>query len=258
MNIKKLSFLPLIGGGIVFLSFLGTFFFIQKWFLFLLLFSVCLFMILSRFHVLPLGEKIRSLHFWNFALPLLIFTWSAFAFGIFFPYEWMLQILAPGVGFFSFLFLRYIFIYFRQPLFSDEKNLLHLSLFLNTFSIFFLVFATSSAMLFLNLHFAFSLLILSSSIFLIYQFFWINKAESRRYILFACIVSYLMLEMFWTFSLLPISLSVTSFLITLIYFLSCSLGYLSLHKQCTRKKVSQYLLMSAFLSLLVILTAEWR
>lgn len=258
MSMRRLSLLPLLGGIIVALCFLGTFFFVQGWFWFLVFFSGSLFIILLRLHVLSGWKNVRSLHFWNFAVPLLVFTWSAFAFGIFFPYQWMFQILAVGIGFFTFLFLRYIYIYFRQPLILGEKDLPHLSLFLNTFSVFLLVFTVSSAMLFVNLHFVFSLLILSSSTLLTYQYLWMNQEDPRRSVLFACIISYLILQIFWTSSLLPINLSVTSFLIALMYFLLCSFTHLSFHEQCTKKKVTQYLLAGTFLSLLVILTAEWR
>ena len=217
------------------------------------------FVFVMKINSLPFFEKIKSGNFWNFWFPLVAFDAGALLFSLIMTNPQYIHLLSFVVAFFSFLYLRSLFVYFRQPLFYEEHMLPNILLSINTLSLFMLTSALH-AFLFLVLNFSFvivSVVLLFVSFLLSYQYFWTNHIPSVRSLVSACTVSLIMVQLVWALRFLPFGYIVVGLILSLIFHVFQNFIIFWIQDIWEFKLVRKYIIIGLAIFAFIFTTAQW-
>ncbi|HLD81733.1 MAG TPA: hypothetical protein VJA22_00825 [Patescibacteria group bacterium] len=212
-----------------------------------------------RINVLPIKEKFFSASYWHFSLPLLFFVVNSILFSIVLERQLYFHVLALFTAFFSFLYLKYIVIYFRLPLFNDEKALPNISFFLNTSTVFFLSDSLLAFILLLNLDVVLSFLIFLAELWLLsFQTLWVSRINPIKATVYALVITIIFAELFWVFRFLPLDYTIVALIMAGFFHLLLNLSVFWIQDLWEFKLVRKYIIIGLVLLFVVLGTAQWK
>jgi hypothetical protein len=202
--------------------------------------------------------KIRTFQFWHFLGTPTVYLLSSF--GMIFLLEQQTASLALAVlsVLFLVLFAEYIFQYTHLPSQYQPFSIEYLTLLLNILTIFFLSSVAYGVNLLIQTPlWALAPIFFLLSIFILYGTFWVSKADEVRSKPFAIAGSLLTTEFFVAFSFLPSGLYTNAAFITLFFYLFLGLTRAEVRHKLSKQVALRYIITSAILLILIIVSANW-
>lgn len=208
----------------------------------------------------PAFEKLRALIFWNFLIPVIFFYGTAFFWTLFLPSKIYAHLMGLFTAFFVFIYFRYLKMYFRAPIFYDEKTLINLSLFFGIFSLFFIYSTLMSAVLLLNFPLVLASLIYATVVLLVvYEYLWIVGVESIKSFIYGLVVAFAFLQFFWSLNFLPVDFFTLTFVMTIFFFVIIKIITFRFQEDdFSFQRIRKYIIIGLLMILLVFLTTRWR
>ncbi len=208
--------------------------------------GLALFVIITSAYILRHDFKERG---WSITILPFIYFLSLLFFHLFIPKGIWQHLFAVAFSL-SYFFLIARAIHFAFPTWNW---------FFTYFTIFFL--AASSFGLFFHLYFpvwAVCLIVLTGSFFLSYQLFRRAKVAHFRQILFALIISFILSQIMWTLSFLPVNYVTTGGVIFISFYVLGELVNHYFHYTLKRKIILEYIFLSVLTIFLIFLSTRWK
>ncbi len=200
-----------------------------------------------------------SINFWNFLISPFLFLVGGIIF-ISFSDNWLikhLSVLFLTLG--NTIFIYWLIIHSYHKYKYKKHSLSNISRVINISTIFFWFTNFSNFNAFLRLP-TWNLILLSTiiSYFVIYQFFSINKIKWSATKIFVLILTGIIIEFFYVLTWLPLLSMVKAILITSIYYFLTGLAKHYLESTLAKTVYLRYSLITAFIWLIILLTARWE
>ena len=220
---------------------------------------VLVFFALWKINTLPFFLKFAGKRFWYMALPLLMFVAGIIVFSVFLENSKYVHVCALIVTLLVYVYLSYIMVYFRQPLFYEDATLQNLILLLNTANFFLLTTDFLAAHLLLQIPF-FSLFFLYIGVvyLLISPVFWIMRFDQVKSFVYSLVILMCFAQLFWAMRFLPLNYTIASFCITVLFHLALNLSIFWIRDEWEFKVVRKYIIIGMVLFVSVFGTAQWR
>lgn len=204
-------------------------------------------------------KVITDFEFINFLLPPLLLNLSSFIFIIFLPRGSLRHLVIISVAFFSFLFLRSIYLYFYRPEEYPKESLENISSYLVLITIYFVSAGLLGLIIFANfLLWQAVIIYLLINFLLAYRLFGVSQVKTETSWLFIFVLCLVMGEFFWTVNFLPLNFYVNGLLLTIVFYLFFSLSRRRFSDTLEERLIWYYLILSLIIFLIVLFTAEWR
>lgn len=157
-----------------------------------------------------------------------------------------------------FLYLESVFHYFyetKKVLLLDLKNIIA---YINLVAIFFLTAFLINLHIFINfsIWLVFALVAVATFVLMICQL-QVNKIKWRKSLLYALLMSMMMLEILISVIFLSVSFYVSAMVLTVLYYLLSSILVLNAKENLTKSAVWQYLAFTVVVILIISLTSQW-
>lgn len=204
------------------------------------------------------AARILSPEFFNFLIILVFFVFNGLGLVLFIEGEIYVWLIGAVVGFFTALYLEYLFILFYRTAYYPPTSLENICSYLS-----FLTFGG----LFSNLYNFYmwlgvslvwlSLGALISVLLLVNQMLWVNKIKFNKYWVYPIVIAIILVELFWVIGFIPTSAYVSGMTMALIYYVLFALARLNLLKELSARMAWRYLAAGVAAILLILLTAKW-
>ena len=204
------------------------------------------------------GRRIFKSKFWNFLISPLIFILAGWLFTIFLDNNRGRSLVLLAIIFFYWLFFEVVYHYlYRRPRYQAH-SLGNISSYLNTLSIFLLTSGFFNLVIFLEFPFWPLAVILPMVVGLLtHQLLWANEipiATSRPYSL---IISFIITELYLAIILLPTSVYVNGFILTVGYYIMSGLAKNWLLSIRDKSVFARYLTIGFILFIIILVSAKW-
>jgi hypothetical protein len=196
--------------------------------------------------------------FFNLLLSPLLFSFASLCFSILLVSDFLYYGIASVTAFVLYVIVKQYQLYFRYPFKYQPYTLESISLYSAVGSAYFLCTAAFGLAIFTRFSWGLLLLALGICVWsLSYQFFWVNKFDTRKSVLFASTISLIVLQMFFALSYLPTGYFVNGFVLAVCYyaFLGFSKNYLQ--NTLTKNRIWVYLIVIIAALAATLLTAQW-
>jgi len=193
-----------------------------------------------------------------FLISPIIFAFSSLLISLFLVNEVLFYVISAGGALILYIILKQYQLYFRYPFKYQPYTLESLSMYTSIVSVFFLACSAYGLLLFTGLDWQFVLLGLSLIVGLLcYQFFWINKIESKKSLLFSFVITLIEMEVFFAVTYFPTSYFVSGFILASIYYAMLGFSKYYIQNTLSKARVWGYLIVLFVTLLGVIITAQW-
>lgn len=212
--------------------------------------------VLSIWHLT--GRNFFTQKFWQFIITPLLLLASGILFLVFLEGYWLKQFYLLGLATLIWLFLTVVFFRFYTPLKYQIHSLENISSHLNLITVFLVTSSFFSLIIFLAIPF-WVLLISFCLVFILlnYQLVWSSGVNLSRGWLYLGVITLVSAEIFWATSFLPVSIYVSSLIITLCYYLLAGLTRNWFLEIWEGKVIRRYLLISLVSLIVILATAKW-
>lgn len=196
---------------------------------------------------------------WNLAgAPWLFLASGA---GLFILVEFPVQrlTLALVVSVLMFLFSEQVFAYVHTPAVYQAYAIQHLSLGMNVLTLFFLSAFAFGLRLFLQTPLYFLAPVVAAAAgYVMYQTLWVSKMEHARALVYAAAGGVISAELFLSLVLLPLGFYPNAAIFAFVAYVFLGISRASFLGQASRPLVTRYLVAGGLLSIIVLVTAQWR
>lgn len=258
---KKTLLLTLLTPALIFLC-LEAYLILPNFFYILLIIASVLIFFTVKYFIkksIPMSE-IEGLKkkWWNFFLtPVILLISISFYLTLVFNRAFI-QILIIGLTVLLYIYFKEIYHFLVKPSRYKEKSLETLFLYLSFISVFFFASAIYGLQSFLNFPVRILMMVmLLITVFTVRQIIWVHKIKGRLGTLFIIIASFLLFQVSWVLSFLPLNYNVTGLSLGIFFYVVINLIKSYLEKTLDKARIKTYLIMGLVTILLILLTAKW-
>lgn len=196
--------------------------------------------------------------FFNLLLSPLLFAFASLCFSLLLVNDFLYYGIAALTAFVLYVIVKQYQLYFRFPFKYQPYTLESISLYSAVGSAYFLCTSAFGLVIFTRFSWEIMIVALGLSVWLLtYQFFWVNKFDTQKNILFASTIALIMVQLFFALSYLPTGYFVNGFVLSVCYyaFLGFSKNYLQ--NTLTKNRIWLYLIVIIAALAAILLTAQW-
>jgi len=204
------------------------------------------------------GYQFSRVKFWNFFITPFIFLASSWLFIIFLDGGWLRQLVIFAVVVLNWLFLKVMFLYLYHRPKYQAHTLGNISGYISLVSVFFLIAGFFSLKIFLGISFwpltgaVFIIVVL-----LIYQLLLASQVPISSIFPYATVIALVLSEIFIVVNLLPVSIYVSSLVVSLSYYLLSGLSRNWLLNIKERGVLIRYLTIGLTSLIIILASAKW-
>ncbi|HUT22101.1 MAG TPA: hypothetical protein VMX18_01680 [Candidatus Bipolaricaulota bacterium] len=196
--------------------------------------------------------------FWGLVISPLIYVISSISFSLFLNKGWTLHLFAVFSGIVLFLYLGRILDFKFYPARYQPYSLENFSWYLNILTVFLFCSFVYAMVVFLKINSLFlALTVLLVSCLLTYQLFWVNKIKFSDGRIFVFSISFILVELFGALYYLPTSYFVNGLVMTIAFYLMTGLARFFLLGSLDKKRIINFVIISAVCFAVILLTAQW-
>ena len=204
------------------------------------------------------GWQPRSGTFWNLVFAPLAFSVSGMALFLLLETTWERAAVAVLVAVIVFAFSEQVFAYVHVPVTYQPYAIQHLSLGMNTLTVFFAAAFSFGTRTFMQTPLWMStpaMFILST--YVMYQALWVSKMEHERARAYGLCGGVVMAEVFLALSFLPTGIYVNAAMTALAAYAFLGLSRAWFLEQANHRLITRYVVAVTVFAALLFLTAQW-
>ncbi len=220
--------------------------------------TVAIFLFASR-QLLHSGSKRER--WWDLSILPVVFTSGLIVFSVILPKTFVQPMFLADI-IFLYLYWRALYYHLHSSSPASERSnsevLLNLSVYGNFLAVYFIASSVYGIEAFLGVNVWLLILVMFAAVELIvYQVFWANRIDLRRGAIFILLVGFILAELGWTVSFLPLSYYILGLILAVCYYMIIGLTRFYLSGSLNAGTVKKYLIFG-FLSLIaVMLSVRW-
>ncbi|MFZ5364941.1 MAG: hypothetical protein ACOZBH_01935 [Patescibacteria group bacterium] len=196
--------------------------------------------------------------FFSFLISPLVFVAVTILFALFIDKTWLYHLYAGFVAIFLFVYLGRMLDYKFYPTRYQPYSLENFSWYMAMLSTFLFFSFAFGLIIFLKMKLLFlALIVLAFSLLLLYQIFWINKIQFADSHVFIVAIAVVLVELFAAIYYLPTGFYVNAFILTVAFYLMTGLARAFLSGSLDKKKIINFLAISAVCLVAILATARW-
>jgi len=199
-----------------------------------------------------------NIEFFSFLISPFIYVTSCIAFVLFVEENLFYHAFAVAASIFLFIYLGRILDYKFYPKRYQPYSLENFSWYLNLIISFVFFSFIYALIIFIKVKMIYLVVpVLAVSMLLAYQLFWVNKIKFRESNVFVFTIAVVLVELFSAIYYLPTSFFINALILTVAFYLMTGLSRYFLLGNLNRKKIINFIIVSAVCLVAILATAQW-
>ena len=196
--------------------------------------------------------------FLRFLISPVLYVISCIGFSLFIEKNIFFHVFAAVISVFLFIYFGRILDYKFYPKRYQPYSLENFSWYLDILIVFLFFSFIYASIVFIKIKILFLIIpVLVVILLLAYQLFWVNKIKFSDSSVFIFAISVILVELFSAIYYLPISFFINAFILTIAFYLMTGLARYFLLGSLDKKRILNFVIVSAVCLIAVLATAQW-
>jgi len=246
--------LPLIIPLIILILFQLYFIFPKIIYIVLILMNLAIFFTTWQFSKASQVDK----KWWNFFILPSVMSSMILIYTLFLDNKTIIQVIFLINALLVYFYFRYVYFYLIKPVAYEVFSIENISSYGNFLTFFLLASIIYGLQSFLDISiWLLELVIAALSILILYQYFWANKIDLKKGMLYILIDCFILIELSWSISFLPLNFNILGLSLAICYYMLTGIIGSYLLDKLDSKKLRIYLSLGLISQAIILFTARW-